>query len=192
MDFGGLKMSASKPPSGVPVAPPPPQSAPSNGMDPRYVRSRVFIAVAVLVALSINGWTGAFALLWVPLCAALAVFLCQKHFPQIALTAGSGARIGLRVGAIGFVIVLLFIAASMTAEHFVMHHSVLAELKDELQKAIQSNSNPQAREMVNAWLTQSGLAALLFLMSVVTFFLFMLLGAAGGAVQALILRKPRS
>ena len=160
-------------------------------MDTSFVRSRALLAAGVMILLTFNPWLGGFALLWVPLCGALAVFLCQRHFPQISVAPAVGAKIGLRTAMLGFAGLLILTLVGFAVEHFVMHHSVLAEMRAPMQSAINSNPDPQVRQMAQAWLTKSDMSTLLVIVGVVLFFIFLILGAVGGAVQSLILHRHK-
>ena len=164
---------------------PPTQPA---GINWRFARSRALIAGIVLVVLILLPLPGALVLIWLPLCGALSVFLYQRRFPATPISSGAGARMALSVGAGAFLIVTAITAGARLVEHFVAHHSVLADIRTQAVQMIKTNPNPQNEQVMQMINSDANLIALLAVGTVIALVMFLVLSAMGGAIQARILK----
>jgi hypothetical protein len=177
------------------AAPPDPGPLPPTqpaGINWRFARSRALIAAIILAVLVSIPATGPFFIIWVPLCGALAVFLYQKRFPATPISSGTGARMALSAGAIAFLILVVLFAVASLVEHFVAHHSVLAELRAQVVTMMKTTPNPQAAQVMDVVNSDGGLISLLAAGSIVVLVLFLALSAIGGAIQAHIIKPTGS
>ena len=179
--------------AGLPQGVPPPDPGPlpptqPAGINWRFARSRAVIAAILLVILVSLPVTGPFFLIWTPLCGALCVFLYQRRFPATPISSGAGARMALSVGGAAFLILALLSAVASLADHFVAHHSVLADVRAQVVEMMKASQNPQSAQAMSMINTDGGLIALLALGTVVLLVMFLLLSTVGGAIQARILK----
>ena len=179
--------------AGLPQGAPPPDPGPlpptqPAGINWRFARSRAAIAAIVLVLLLLLPLPGPVALIWLPLCGALCVFLYQRRFPATPISSGAGARMALSTGALAFLIVAVLAAAGSLVQHFAEHHSVLADIRSQAVEMMKVNPNPQSAQVMQILNTDSGLIAILVAGSVAMFMMFLALCAVGGAIQARILK----
>ena len=173
------------------TAPPEPGPLPPTqpaGINWRFARSRALIAAIVLVVLVSLPLPGPLALIWLPICGALCVFLYQRRFPATPISSGAGARMALSAGAAGFLIVAMISAGAGLVQHFVAHHSVLADIRAQAVEAMKANPNPQGAQAMQMINSDGGLIALLAIGTVIALMMFLALSAVGGAIQARILK----
>jgi len=173
------------------AAPPDPGPLPPTqpaGINWRFSRSRALIAAIALVLLVFLPLPGPMALIWIPLCGALSVFLYQRRFPATPISGGAGARMGLSAGMAAFVIVAVISAVGVLGAHFVAHHSVLADFRAQVVRAMKANPNPQSDQVMQVINTDGGLIAMIAVGSVMVLVMFLALSAVGGAIQARILK----
>jgi hypothetical protein len=173
------------------TAPPDPGPLPPTqpaGINWRFARSRGLIAAIVLVVLVFLPLPGPMALIWIPLCGALSVFLYQQRFPATPISSGAGARMGLSAGMAAFLIVAVISVVGGLGAHFVAHHSVLADFRAEVVRVMKANPNPQSEQVMQVVNTDGGLIAMIALGTVMVLGMFLVLSAVGGAVQARILK----
>ena len=130
--------------------------------------------------------------LWMPLCGALAVYLYGRGRPASALSTGAGVRMGATAGLMAFTVLLVLMAAAFATEHFVLHHSgeLVAQMRGQVQQAINASSDPQVRQFTDALLSPNGLALILVLSVIFLFAMFLLLCGLGGAVGAMLIGRP--
>lgn len=180
--------------AGLPQGAPPPDPGPlppeqPAGINWKFARSRALVAGIILLLLLIIPVSSAFFPIWVPLCGGLAVFLYQKRFPATPISAGNGARMGLSAAVIGFLIACVLFAIAAVATHFGAHKSVLALIRDQFTQALKANpAAAQSPDLLNNIMSDGGLIALTGFAAVVTFVVFAVLGAIGGAIQSRIIK----
>ena len=177
------------------AAPPDPGPLPPEqpaGINWRFARSRALIAAIVLVVLVLLPLPGTFALIWLPLCGALSVFLYQRRFPATPISSGAGARMGLSAGAAAFLILTVVFVVAGLVDHFAAHHSVLADMRAPTVQMMKTNPNPQSAQVIDLINTDGGLIAVLAMGAVFGFVLFLALSAVGGAIQARVLKSTGS
>jgi hypothetical protein len=77
-------------------------------------------------------------------------------------------------------------AAGFAIEHYALHHSdeLVAQVRTQVQQAINANSDPQVRELAGTLLSPNGLAMVLVISMVFLFAMFLLLCGIGGAAGA--------
>lgn len=164
---------------------PPTQPA---GINWRFARSRAVIAAIVMVLLLLLPLPGPVALIWLPLCGALSVFLYQRRFPATPISSGAGARMALSTGAVAFLIVFVIAASGSLVQHFAEHHSVLADIRSQAVEMLKVNPNPQSAQVMRIINTDSGLVGIMVVGTVVLLLMFLAFCAIGGAIQARILK----
>jgi hypothetical protein len=117
----------------------------------------------------------------------LAVLFYRRRNPGGTLSAGMGARLGVVSGVIGFGISAVFTAIEM----LVLHNG--GELRAFLLEAIEQSalrtSDPQAQQVFSYFKSPPGLALVMALGLVVTFFLFLIFSSLGGTLAATLLRR---
>lgn len=97
---------------------------------------------------------------------------------------------GAVTGVFAFLLLMLLASGEAAYNHFVAHHSLLADVQSQLQKTIDASPDPQTRDMAKSLLTPSGIEALLFLSICFAFAMFLLLCSIGGALGAAIFGRP--
>lgn len=173
------------------TAPPDPGPLPPTqpaGINWRFARSRALIAAIVLVVLVSLPLPGPLLLIWLPLCGALCVFLYQRRFPATPISTGTGARMALSAGAMSFLIVAAISAGAGLVEHFVSHHSVLADIRGQAAEMMKANPNPQSAQVMQMLNSDGSLIGLMAVGAVMMLVVFLALAAIGGAIQARILK----
>ena len=155
-------------------------------IDWHFARSRSSIAAAVMVLLMLFPQLSRLFILWMPLSGALAVYLYTRGRPASPLSAGAGARMGATAGLMAFAVLVVLMAAGFAIEHYVLHHSdeLVAQMRGQVQQAINSTSDPQVRQLASALLSPNGLALILVLSVIFLFAMFLLLCGIGGAIGA--------
>lgn len=122
---------------------------------------------------------------------ALAVFLYRRRNPGVDLTPGSGARLGMATGALGFGVFTILMALEMLVSG--AGSELRTGLLDAIQQSAARSADPQAQQVVEWMKTPSGLIFLLAFCLAVMFVVFLAISALGGALGAALLRrKPRS
>jgi len=165
-------------------------ATPVHGIDWHFARSCSAIA-AVVVALAIRFLLlPALLLLSLLLGGALVVYLYRRGRPNDSVSAGAGIRMGAAAGVMAFVLLMLLLAGDVAIGHFVLHHSMMSDLHDQLQQSINNNPNPQVREVGPTLLTPSGMNALILVSMFLGFAMFLLFCGLGGAVGALLFGRP--
>ena len=161
-----------------------------HGIDWHFARSRSAIA-AVVMALAIRFLPlPALLVLSLILGGGLAVYLYRRGRADDSVSFGAGIRMGAAAGVMAFVLLMLLLAGDVAIGHFVLHHSMMSDLHDQLQQTINSSPNPQVREVGPALLTPSGMKALILVSIFFGFAMFLLLCGLGGAVGALLFGRP--
>jgi hypothetical protein len=164
------------------------RSTGSEKVDWRFARSRAAIAAAAFLLVTLFVPVLGFFIVSIPLCGVLAVYLYHRGRAS-SVSIGAGIRMGMVAGVFAFLLLMLLGAGQAAFTHFAEHRSVMAEMQTELQKAVNSNPNPQAREMGQAFLTPDGVKILISFGVVLTFGMFLVLCGIGGAVGAALLGR---
>ncbi|HEV2112802.1 MAG TPA: zinc ribbon domain-containing protein [Terriglobales bacterium] len=176
--------TASAPRLGVPIS--------DEKIDWRFARSRSAIAAAAMVLLMLVPLLSKLFILWMPLCGGLPVFLYRRVRPGGRLSAGAGARMGAMAGLIAFTVLLIIMAAGFAIEHYVLHQSdqLVAQVRNQVQQAVNANSDPQVKQLESALLSPNGLAMIVVFSMMFLFAMFLLLCGIGGALSAVLLGRP--
>jgi hypothetical protein len=116
----------------------------------------------------------------------LAVALYRRRRPG-AITAGTGARLGLVSGGLGFAIFCVIEGAGMLIFHTGAH--LHAEMLQALDQAAARNPDPQAQAMLEYFKSSAGLPLAITLALVATFIGFLLLSTLGGLLGGVTLGK---
>jgi hypothetical protein len=129
--------------------------------------------------------------LWLLGAGVLAVWLYQRRIPGAFVTPGMGMRIGAVSGAIGFVATTIW-SVFRFAKDSGEFRTAMAE---QLEKSIASNPDPRAQEIMRQFManlnTPEGLATFFVLMMIITAIVFVVFGAAGGALGASMFARRR-
>lgn len=129
--------------------------------------------------------------LWLLGGGALAVWLYQRRIPGAVVTAGIGMRIGSLSGVFAFVATAIWWVLLFTKNSQELR-TVFAE---QMEKSIARNPDPHAqevgRQIINYMNTPEGLATFFVLGLVVMAVIFVVFGAAGGALGASMFARRR-
>jgi hypothetical protein len=117
----------------------------------------------------------------------LAVLFYRRRHPGVTLSPGMGARLGVVSGALGFGIFSVFIAIEMLVFH--SGGELRAALLEKIEQSALGTSDPQAQQVVTYLKSPSGLALIIALGLVATFFLFLIFSSLGGTLAATLLRR---
>jgi hypothetical protein len=124
---------------------------------------------------------------------ALSVSLYQKRVPGTLITPGMGMRVGALAGAFGFVV-----KAIVSTVSFVTLRSTgdfRKAMEEQMQKQMASNPDPKVQAMVQQmldWMSSpQGAATLIVLVLLMMGIVFVVFGAAGGALGASMFRGGR-
>ncbi|MBC7927252.1 MAG: hypothetical protein H7039_16510, partial [Bryobacteraceae bacterium] len=113
----------------------------------------------------------------------LAVYLYNRR-TKAAATLRAGAALGWMVGFFCFLIMLVLFTVSVVAM------AAGDGLQASFREMIAMRGNAEVTQQLGAWLeSPAGVASLLFLMLVTSFFMLTLLPAIGGALAAKVLEK---
>ncbi len=130
--------------------------------------------------------------LWLLGSGALSVWLYQRRVPGTVVTLGMGMRIGAAAGLIAFIVTTIWSVVRFTANS----QEFRTELQAQMEKSIASNSDPRAQELMRQFLNNlnspQGLATFFVLMLVIMAIVFVIFGAAGGALGASTFARRRN
>lgn len=126
-------------------------------------------------------------LLALPLCGFLCVLFYKGRNAGREPSVSAGFWLGVLSGVFGFAIFALLTAAAVLASH---GQSEVRGLVIQAVRQTQARSaDPQARQMMEYFVTPQGLAFMMIFGIVVTGVIFALLSGIGGAVSAVMLRR---
>ena len=168
---------------------PAPRPSDRETIDRRFARSRAAIAAFAFLLVTFFVPILGFFIVSIPLCGVLAVYLYHRGRGGL-VSIGAGIRIGIVAGTFAFLLLMLLGFGQAAYTHFVQHHSIVTDMQAELQKAVNSNPNPQAREMLQVFMTPDGVRILMLFGAGLTFGIFLVLCGAGGAVGAALVGRP--
>jgi hypothetical protein len=155
-------------------------------MPPRIEWSRVFPAASLAGFLLALCWLFPFASVFLLMVAAggftVALYVHRTHTP---LTRALGARVGAMGGLAGFLIVAIMVGAQMAAGGGRFARMV----QQILQQQIAANPDPRAQEMMQRFMTPSGIALLVTVVMVLFLIMVVVCSAIGGAVSAAMFRR---
>lgn len=171
-----------------PAEPSPPPSPARHGLHWGDAwRAAAFAGVLV----SIASFFPLSYLLWVLLGGVLAVVLYRRRRPQDQFGAATGAVLGALTGLIGFSIFAL------GSTLLILARGEFERIREAMQQALQraateGAADPRAQEAMELLTTPGGLAFMIAVVVVVFLAAFVLFGAMGGAMGALVLGKRRA
>lgn len=147
------------------------------------------LIAAVLTAVPVVGLG---CCLWLLGAGALAVALYQRRIPSAIVTPGMGMRIGAVAGAIGFVATTIWSVFRFATSS----QEFRSAMQEQMEKSIASNPDPRAqdimRQFMNTLNTPEGLATFFVIVIVIMAIVFVVLGAAGGAIGASMFARRRN
>lgn len=165
-------------------APAGPLTASAAGLDrSSALRSAIAAgAVAALLSLLPLGF-----ILASPLGGFLSVLLYRRRNWVAEPTPSGGFRLGALSGLLGYVIFLILAAAQLALSHG--QNELRDAMIDAVHRQQERNPDPQARQMLDYFLTPHGLMLMMALGLIFIGVLFVLLSGAGGAISAALLRR---
>ncbi len=116
----------------------------------------------------------------------LAALFYRRRAPYAELTPGTGIRLGLITGLIGFGIYTIFFAAVFVLTGADKLRLILSE---QIAKSATASSDPQYLQALEYFKTPQGLALALILGLATLLVIFLIFSAAGGALGALWVRR---
>ncbi len=119
----------------------------------------------------------------------VAVIFYRRRNPEVRLTTGLGARLGAATGAMGYGVLLLFLAISLVVFH--TGGELRQALNQAVQQAIARSSDPQAQQALQSFRSTQGLTILLVCALILMLVLFVAISSAGGALGAFFLRNKQ-
>lgn len=130
--------------------------------------------------------------LWLLGAGTLAVSLYHRRVPGAVVTPGMGMRIGAVTGLIGFVATSIW----STFRFATNSQEFRSALEEQMQKSLANNPDPRAQDLMREFMstlnTPQGLATFFVLSLVIVAVVFVVFGAAGGAVGASIFARRRN
>jgi hypothetical protein len=126
-------------------------------------------------------------LIWMAATGLVAVLLYRRRVPQSRLTPGMGARVGALAGLFGFGVFALLLAVEMLISRRTGRFRAL--LQQIVEQASAQNSDPNAQQVLQRLTSPEGLAALMTLVLVTAFVVFLLFSSLGGALGAHLSNK---
>ena len=117
----------------------------------------------------------------------LSVLFYRRRVFHANLTSGLGMRLGALSGLFGFGIFAAF--SALETAIFRSGGELRAALVLAVEQAASRNADPQAQQMLQYLKTPQGLAVVMVLGLIVTFFLFLILSSLGGVLGAVTLRR---
>lgn len=157
--------------------------------------SRAFIAVlvpaliAALLMLVPIANLGFF--LWIALAGAASVLMYARRAPNAVIDAGIGARLGALVGVLAFALQSVLMGFEIAASAAAGKSEYRDQVVQALHQQAARNPDPHAVALMNKWIENPQALALLLIGSLILLFLlFVILGAAGGALAGAQRRKP--
>jgi hypothetical protein len=129
--------------------------------------------------------------LWLLGSGALAVWLYQRRVPGALVTPGMGMRIGAVSGVAGFVVTTIWSVLRFATDS----QEFRTALQQQMDKSIAANPDPRAQEIMRQFMsnlnTPQGLATFFVLLLAIMGVVFILSGAAGGALGASLFARRR-
>lgn len=121
----------------------------------------------------------------------LAVIFYRRRTPSAQITPGIGAKLGAASGAIGYGILIVLLALSLTFFH--TGNQLRQSLMQAIQQAATRSSDPEARQALESLRSPQGMTIVLVLAFALMFAIFIAVSSAGGALMAVLLRprKPK-
>ncbi len=116
----------------------------------------------------------------------LAALFYRRRAPYAMLTPGTGMRLGIITGLIGFGIYTVFFTVVFV---FTGTEKLRGILLEQLSKSAVASSDPQYLQALEYFKTPQGLALALILGLVTLLVIFLIFSAAGGALGALWVRR---
>jgi hypothetical protein len=116
----------------------------------------------------------------------LATLFYRRRAPYAGLTPGTGMRLGIITGLIGFGIYTVFLTGVLV---FAGTDKIRTLLLEQIAKSASANSDPQYIKALEYFRTPEGLALILVLTLVTLLVIFLVFSAAGGALGALWVRR---
>lgn len=129
--------------------------------------------------------------LWLLGAGALAVWLYQRRAPVVTVTSGMGMRIGAVSGAVGYAVSTIWTVVRFTSNS----QEFRTALQEQMDKSVASNPDPRTQEMLRQFManlnTPQGLATFFVLTLAIMGIVFVIFGAAGGALGASMFARRR-
>ncbi len=144
-----------------------------------------FLTVMLLLGLLSIAQSALFVFLVLPLGGIFSMWLYARGRDPGQMVTGTGVRIGAVTGLFTFVIYGIIVAAQFTAQKGMARET----MQKAMEQALARNPNPQAQALMNQIMTPEGIATLLTITAVVFLFVFLIFGAIGGSLGAVILRN---
>jgi hypothetical protein len=126
-------------------------------------------------------------LLGFPLAGFLSVLFYRRRTWGLELSPGAGFRLGSLSGALGFALFVMLTAVDTVAAH--TGPEMRQAMIEAIHRAQARAPDPQARQMLDYFLTPPGMAMMLIVGMIFTCFVFVLLAGIGGAASASLLRR---
>lgn len=128
--------------------------------------------------------------LWMLAGGALAVVFYRRRVPDIVVTRGMGARLGLAAGGLGFLIWAVLYAIEVAV--FRLGGKLRSAMITGIERSAAANPDPSARQIVQWLESPAGLAVILTIFIVAFFFAFLAFASAGGALGAALFGQKES
>jgi hypothetical protein len=119
----------------------------------------------------------------------LSVLFYRRRNPAAELTPGMGAKLGAVSGILGFGMFSILMALDLLVSR--SGGQLRASLLQAVQQSAARSPDPQVQQMFEYLKTPAGLALIIVMGLVVTFVIFLILSAAGGALGAVLLRRKQ-
>ena len=126
-------------------------------------------------------------LLAFPLAGFLSVLFYRRRTWGVELSPSAGFSLGLGTGMLGFAILIVLTALETVASH--TGGEIRQTMIDAVHRQQARTPDPQARQILDYFLTPNGLAVMITVGLIFMCIAFVLLAGLGGAVSALLLRR---
>lgn len=119
----------------------------------------------------------------------LSVLFYRRRNPVAELTPSIGAKLGAVSGIIGFAMFSILMAVGLLLGR--SGGQLRTSLIQAVQQSAARSPDPQVQQMFEYFKTPAGLALIIAMGLVITFLVFLVLSAAGGALGAVLLRRKQ-
>ena len=126
-------------------------------------------------------------LLAFPLAGFLSVLFYRRRTWGQELSPSAGFRLGLGAGMLGFAMFVVLAAAETVVSH--EGGEIRQSMIDAVHRQQARSPDPQARQILDFFLTPNGLAVVIIVVLIFTGIIFVLLAGLGGALSASLLRR---
>jgi len=171
-------------------------SSPSTAFDPGTFSLRSALPSTLIAGVIIGiGTMIPFGMAWIVLVigtgGALAVALYKRRHPEaLSMRPGVGAKLGGLAGVGGYVLFAVFAVLTFVFNGSELRQEMVRRLHD--MKAPDPSTQQMYQQIADKLSSPEGMALIMTFAMAIFFFMFLLLGAAGGAIGATLMHRDHS